>query len=291
MPENIRELSIELLLEHIHNINAATSTKELVEVWKTCFHDFGFDRLVYNVFSGFGAHEKTPFKITYISKIPDEIQKDYFDNQAKPYDPVLKYTFSTMESLWLSDAAALPYFQDNHPQTFIKNTLDIYQDALCIPIIGPNFLKGYICAAYNLKSGPSQKRFNKGDFINWYILGLSHLIHTRYSQLLMSTQMKVDLTKREIDVLHLVVSGKTNREIGKILGISINTVNTYLKNIFLKMNTTDRVTTAIKAYSLNLITTPQQMPRSQYLEADFHPHEDKPLYQRRSTLKTSLTQR
>lgn len=289
MPENSQEISPDLRLEHITNINAAPSAKELLEIWKTCFHNFGFDHLTYSVFSGFSGHEMAP--PTYVSKIPEKIQKEYSNQLAKPYDPVLKYTFSTMESLWLSDAAALPYFQDNHPQTFIKNTLDIYQDALCIPIIGPNFLKGYICAAYNLKSGPSQKRFNKGDFINWYILGLSHLIHTRYSQLLMSTQMKVDLTKREIDVLQLVASGKTNREIGKILGISINTVNTYLKNIFLKMNTTDRVTTAIKAYSLNLITTPQQIPRSQYLEADFHPHEDKPLYQRRSTLKTSLTQR
>ena len=287
MPKNNQQISPDLLLEHITTINAAPSAKELLEIWKTCFHNFGFDHLTYSIFSSFSGHEMAP--PTYTSKISERIQKAYSDQLAKPYDPVLKYAFKTMESLWLSDAAALPYFQDNHPQTFIKKTLDTYQDALCIPIIGPNFLKGYICAAYNLKSGPSQKRFNKGDFINWYILGLSHLIHTRYSQLLMSMQMKVDLTKREIDVLQLVASGKTNRKIGKILGISINTVNTYLKNIFLKMNTTDRVTTAIKAYSLNLITTPQQMPRSQYLEADVHPHEDKPLYQRRSTLKTSLT--
>ena len=258
------DLSNEIRLQQIKNINAAASTKELIEVWKSSFHAFGFDFLVYNLFSGFGAHEKPPFKRTYVSNIPAEVEKNYFENQAKPFDPVLKYTFNTMHPLWLSDAASLPFFKEGMAETFIKSSLDIVEDGLCIPIIGPNFIKGYIFAAYKHTKAPRQKLFENGDIINWHLIGLSHLVHTRYCKLRMSTQIKVDLTKREMDVLQCLVAGKTNREIGQNLGISVNTVSSYLKNIFLKLKTTDRVTTALKAYSLNLITAPQDIPPNQY---------------------------
>jgi len=194
------------------------------------------------------------------------MENNYYENHAIPYDPVLKYTFSTMEPLWLSDAVNLPFFQHHQHKKFLVDSQAILLDGLCIPVTGPNFLKGYIFAAYRALKPLSERRFKKGDILNWHLVGLSHLVHTRYCKLRLSMQIKIQLTKRELDVLQCLVAGKTNRKIGQDLGISTNTVNSYLKNIFLKMNTTDRVTTALKAYSLNLIATPQDIPPAQYLE-------------------------
>ena len=59
--------SDENILQCATDINSATSTKELIDIWKTKFHAFGFDFLVYNLFSGFEAHEQTPYKRTYVS--------------------------------------------------------------------------------------------------------------------------------------------------------------------------------------------------------------------------------
>ena len=259
--------SDENILQCATDINSATSTKELIDIWKTKFHAFGFDFLVYNLFSGFEAHEQTPYKRTYVSNIPEDIQNDYFKLASDPFDPVLKYTFSTMDPLWLADAAELPYFQEKNPAIFMQRSLENVSDGLCVPMIGSNFLKGYMFAAYKKTNIPAHMPIRKCKLTHWHIVCLCKLVHSRYCKLRLATQIKIELTKREMDVLQLVVRGKTNREIGQTLKISTNTVNTYLKNIFLKMNTTDRVTTALKAYSLNLITAPQDIPPDQYSPA------------------------
>ena len=79
------------------------------------------------------------------------------------------------------------------------------------------------------------------------------MLHVRYCLILKDLQDTVRLTKREIDVLELVVLGKTNPEIGIILNISKNTVASYVKGIFLKLQTSDRVTAALRAQALNLV--------------------------------------
>jgi len=49
------------------------------------------------------------------------------------------------------------------------------------------------------------------------------------------------LTKREREVLMWVIRGKTNGEIGTILGISIHTVCKHIEHVFLKLGAHSRV--------------------------------------------------
>jgi DNA-binding NarL/FixJ family response regulator len=58
-----------------------------------------------------------------------------------------------------------------------------------------------------------------------------------------------DLTVRELDVLRLIVKGKSNKEIGTDLNITEATVKTHINNILGKLGVTDRTqatTTAIQ---------------------------------------------
>ena len=58
-----------------------------------------------------------------------------------------------------------------------------------------------------------------------------------------------ELTKREYEILGLVASGKSNRELAETLFISIKTVETHKTNILEKLglkNTTELVKYAIK---------------------------------------------
>ena len=55
----------------------------------------------------------------------------------------------------------------------------------------------------------------------------------------------VELTPREIDLLHLLSRGASNQEISTTLYISISTVKTHISSIFRKLECTNR-TTAIK---------------------------------------------
>lgn len=62
-----------------------------------------------------------------------------------------------------------------------------------------------------------------------------------------------DFTPREMDVLRLVVDGKTNAEIGLTLGISEKTVEKHLDAIFRKMGVASRVEAAVKAIRDNVV--------------------------------------
>lgn len=55
------------------------------------------------------------------------------------------------------------------------------------------------------------------------------------------------LSSREIEVLHLIGSGKNNREIAKTLHLSIGTVKNYITQILRKLELRDRVAAALWA--------------------------------------------
>ncbi len=61
----------------------------------------------------------------------------------------------------------------------------------------------------------------------------------------------VKLSKREGEALVHLARGLSNREIAESLGISINTVNKHVQQIFTKLNVRNRVQAATKATELD----------------------------------------
>ncbi|WP_310448039.1 response regulator [Thiobacillus sp.] len=64
------------------------------------------------------------------------------------------------------------------------------------------------------------------------------------------------LTQREAEVLYWVIYGKTNRDIGDILGISHRTINKHLENLFEKLGVETR--TAAAAVAMRRLQLPAQ---------------------------------
>jgi len=64
---------------------------------------------------------------------------------------------------------------------------------------------------------------------------------------------KTGLTRRELDVLRLVASGVTNREVAQALAISEKTVARHLSNMFVKLRVTSRASVTAYAYEHDLI--------------------------------------
>ena len=63
------------------------------------------------------------------------------------------------------------------------------------------------------------------------------------------------LTPRELDVLRLVVRGKTNREIGEALGLSSGTAKVHVEHIIAKLGVSDRTQAAVRAIEMGLLST------------------------------------
>ena len=66
------------------------------------------------------------------------------------------------------------------------------------------------------------------------------------------------LTEREIDVLQLVVEGKSNQEIAQSLVLSESTVKNHLRNILGKLHLRNRIQAAVYAVRQGLVEDPPQ---------------------------------
>lgn len=60
------------------------------------------------------------------------------------------------------------------------------------------------------------------------------------------------LTAREAEVLVWIAKGKSNRDIGEILGLSSRTVNKHLEQVYVKLGVENRASAAVKASSVLL---------------------------------------
>lgn len=61
------------------------------------------------------------------------------------------------------------------------------------------------------------------------------------------------LSPRELEVLHLLAQGKTNKAIADQLFVSENTVKTHVANLYLKLEATNRTMAVTNARRLNII--------------------------------------
>ena len=61
------------------------------------------------------------------------------------------------------------------------------------------------------------------------------------------------ISEREMEVLHLIAAGLSNREIADKLFISLNTVKTHTKNINSKLDVNNRTKAIFRAKELGLL--------------------------------------
>jgi DNA-binding NarL/FixJ family response regulator len=61
------------------------------------------------------------------------------------------------------------------------------------------------------------------------------------------------LTEREVDVLRLIARGRSNKEVGRELGISAKTVGTHVEHVYAKAGVTTRAGATLFAMEHDLI--------------------------------------
>jgi len=100
---------------------------------------------------------------------------------------------------------------------------------------------GYIVKPYNEKTIAASIEIALSNFYS-----ASNKKFPSLSKQLINKNLPEALSEREIDILRLVYEGVSNNQIAAQLFISINTLKTHLKNIYLKLDVNTRYSAIVK---------------------------------------------
>ncbi|WP_304941841.1 helix-turn-helix transcriptional regulator [Vallitalea guaymasensis] len=154
---------------------------------------------------------------------------------------IIRYTVRTNETIIINDNISTSIFS---PDSYI---IDNNPYAItCIPIN----LYGIFVGAIYLENLNEKKYFLEQDIES--IKMLSHSINISMKKKNSPVVIKTnnELSKREQEVLKLMVQGLSNKEIAQSLHLTINTVKTHVKNIYTKLGVDRRIQAVSRAKEL-----------------------------------------
>jgi len=230
-------LSHDLFLQIMLDIVTADNIRDL---GNKSLKSLCYKHASYHHIPAIGSHDYSHLKRPWTFGIPKETL-EYFEKITAEKDPVMEFCFQNSRPFWLSQILEDDTFSDLAARKRIESALKTDNDSIVFPLYGP-----FQNRAYAFMGFKKQRDFYD-DIFMWQVHALIQAAHVKYCHLQESLNASVHLTKREAEVLQLITFGKTNPEIGSILGISTNTVSGYVKQIFLKLDVSDRVTAALRA--------------------------------------------
>lgn len=234
--------------------NSAGNLEELFSYLCTAVGYFGISSAAYFLVND---HQSLNLKgnTCVVSSYPKKWMNYYVQNNLLRHDPLLHRCFSTSNAFSWRQLNA-----PNLPKPSAHFVDAIYNfgilDAVGIPIHGPNSELACIGLAASSKIDPDPNFLGK-------VQALGTQFHIAFGRMAgkPSVFSPLDLTERERDILMWSAEGKSTYSIGEILSISENTVKYHLKNIYRKLNVTDRIQAVIKAIFLGLINPPKVSPQ------------------------------
>lgn len=165
---------------------------------------------------------------------------------------IVRYVARTIETVSINSKENLGIFASDAYITEQK-----IKSIACIPIL----LKGVPAGVLYLENSFQENAFT-GEILETLRLLTSQLINAKKAQEYLEMpigEKSIEgllpgetLTARESDVLQLIASGMSNKEIAEKLGIKANTVKGYIKNVYGKLGANRRVQVAAKARKLGL---------------------------------------
>lgn len=173
-----------------------------------------------------------------------EIENYYRDHGWK-YDPLPDIALNRGSAFRWSDASRIAKLTAKQ-----KKFLTTIGDGVGVPCTGPFARAGFVGV------GEPREHIAIDDALVRKVQVAAQLCFQRYCELVSARdEEQPDLSQRELDVIRWIGEGKSNAVIAEILGISKNSVDSYVKRIFAKLGVSDRTAAAVKAVALGLIAT------------------------------------
>lgn len=180
-------------------------------------------------------------------RMPEEWKERYFTQRYVERDPVITEVMTNVEPFLWSEALEKARADKSQKRIFNEASEFRLNEGMCIPIYGPHRYMAWVTLA------GAQLDLAPGSRAALHVMAL--YTHNRLAKLLRSGQPpRPNLTQRETECLRWVARGKSDWEIGEILGISERTVHWYIENAKRKLEVATRLQAVISAVTAGLIT-------------------------------------
>ena len=179
--------------------------------------------------------------------LPVDLQRRFFAEGYRDINPVPQMTFDSGYVLTWSKAHHVG--RDDPKARRFFDFLEEYggRNWAGFSLFGPRSRDAFACIRFS----EDPDRFDDGRLT--HIHTILQTAHIRICGIMDEKAASVALSDRERQVLEWMGRGKSSGEIGTILAISPETVKTYTKRIYDKLDTNDRVTATVRALKMGLV--------------------------------------
>jgi LuxR family quorum sensing-dependent transcriptional regulator len=236
-----REQRLFAVTDIIQRIAAAPTNDHALYIFQEFAKSLGFTSLVVGMTDGPAGSNHVSFANTS----PIEWIERYFAERLFEQDPVVRHLTKTNRPFTWSQAIMGPDDQ----AFFSKSAEHKLGQGYMIPILEPNGALGAVSL------GGERIDDDPQALTSLHVIGIYTYYRLRNQAPLsgFGPSEPVALTPQQKRVLGHLVNGKTNWEIGYILGISERTVGYHVEQIFKRLNVTKRAQAAVVALSKGLI--------------------------------------
>ncbi|QQG36619.1 MAG: LuxR family transcriptional regulator [Micavibrio aeruginosavorus] len=248
MSAGLRNYSFE---DYVTEANQARDVDTLFSIFLKTVAQHGLDRAIFSLSTDHhDIGQEADFGIVH--NYPESWLKYYSSNNLKYIDPVMLYGATQIDT----------FSWDDIPKRILlsrkqKLCLDMGDEAglrngVCTPLRGPqNQLAGIALATTERKDAFDGNVDMVNAYCNHFYIAYKRILRRKTQE--QEQEQNIVLTDKEREVLKWAALGKTDTEIGLILNMSKNTVDSHMRKVFRKLEANNRVLAVVKAITLGLV--------------------------------------
>ena len=241
------------LQNFVNKTSVIETTEELIACFLKEMASFGYDRMAFCLLSD---HSDIGLEagVGYINNYPSDWLSHYFANGFDQFDPVLSYGRQKLGTFsWDEIKQRMPMTKKQEACLYLGEESKLFNGNFT-PLWGPHRFSG-ISLATSEKTDACSSCSEMPDLITAYCNHFYVVFQRLHQDVSLNNEFfeNVYLTPLEKEVLTWAAQGKSDNDIGEIMGMSHYTVNYHLRKIFKRLNAHSRIVAISKAIYYGLI--------------------------------------